>query len=373
MESDSSLQLLTAQVVLGGLVLGVLLGAVAQATRFCTMGALADWFGFRDGSRLRMWLLAVAVAALGAGVLVEQGRLDAERTIYLSERFLWLSYLVGGGVFGFGMVLASGCPQRSLVRAGSGNLKSAITLLAAAVAAQMTLRGVLALPRVQGLEPVSLLLAGPQDLPSLLARAGLGAPGALRWGLLALLLGLTAWALWRGRASLERSHWIGGLSIGLLVTAAWLLTGHLGHLPEHPETLEEAWLGTHSRRPEAFSFAAPLAHGLDLLTLWTDRSTVASFGVMTVLGVALGALVSSLLRGEFRWESFRSTEDLANHVLGGVLMGFGGVTAMGCSIGQGVTGMSLLSAGAMLALAGIVGGARAGLRYQEWRIERTME
>lgn len=372
MESDSSLQALTALVVSGGLALGALLGALAQATRFCTMGALADWFSYRDASRLLMWLLAVAVAALGAGVLVEGGWLAAEHSVYLGERFFWLSYLVGGALFGFGMVLASGCPQRALVRAGAGNLKAAITLLVAAVSAQMTLRGVLALPRVQGLEPWALTLAGPQDLPALLARAGAGSPEALRWGLLALLGLVTALLMWRQRAALERSHWLGGLGLGLLVVAAWALTGHAGHLAEHPETLEEAWLGTHSHRPEAFSFVAPLAHGLDLLTLWTDRSSAASFGVMSALGVLLGSLVSALLRREFRWESFRSTEDLSNHVAGGVLMGFGGVTAMGCSIGQGVSGLSLLSAGALLALAGIAAGARLGLRYQEWRIERTM-
>ncbi|WP_119152903.1 YeeE/YedE family protein [Caldimonas tepidiphila] len=370
MQADPSLPALTSLVVLGGLLLGALLGALAQATRFCTMGALADWFTYRDPSRLLAWLLAVAVAALGAGALVTSGALDAARSIYLAPRLAWLSALAGGAVFGFGMVLASGCPQRALVRAGAGNLKALVTLLAVAVAAQMTLRGLLALPRTRVLDPWSVTLAGPQDLPSILSRWGAGAPEALRWTLLALLALATAGLMWRRRAALERSHWIGGLGVGLLVVAAWALTGHFGHLAEHPDTLEAAWLGTQSGRPEAFSFVGPLAHGLELLTLWTDRSVAASFGVTVALGVALGSAASALLRREFRWEAFRSTEDLSNHLIGGMLMGFGGVTALGCSIGQGVSGLSLLSAGALLAVAGIALGARAALRWQEWRIER---
>jgi uncharacterized protein len=164
---------------------------------------------------------------------------------------------------------------------------------------------------------------------------------------------------------------LGGVGVGLLVPAAWALTGHLGFIAEHPDTLEAAWLGTYSHRPEALSFTAPMAHSLDLLTLWSDRNTTASFGVTVTLGVLLGSAASALLRREFRVESFRSAEDLGNHLLGGLLMGFGGVTAVGCSIGQGISGMSLLSAGACLAVAGMVGGAWLALRYQAWRVERA--
>jgi uncharacterized membrane protein YedE/YeeE len=130
-------------------------------------------------------------------------------------------------------------------------------------------------------------------------------------------------------------------------------------------------MGTASHRPEALTFVAPVAHGLDLLTLWSDRNTGASFGVMVALGVLLGSAASALWRKEFHIEPFRSAADMGNHLVGAVLMGFGGVTAAGCSIGQGISGLSLLSAGACLAAAGIGGGAVLALRLQAWRIERT--
>ena len=362
----------TQLVLWGGLVIGVALGVVAQATRFCTMGALADWFSYGGTARLMMWVLAVAVAATGTMGLIGVDWLDASHTLPWSERFLWLSYIVGGTIFGIGMVLASGCPQRSLVKAGGGNLKAVVTLIVAAVAAQMTLRGVFAGPRVNGLDAAGVQLGHPQDLGSMLVPL-LGKPAAtLRVAMLALLLGAAALLLWRARAGMDRSHWIGGALVGLLVPAAWALTGHGGFIPEHPETLEATWLGTQSHRPEALTFTAPLAHGLDLLTLWSDRNTTASFGVVVTLGVLLGSAASAWLRKEFQFESFRSAEDMGNHLLGGVLMGFGGVTATGCSIGQGISGLSLLSAGSCLAVAGIVGGAWVALRWQAWRIERSM-
>ncbi len=361
------------QVVLwGGLALGMALGAVAQATRFCTMGALADWFSYGGTARLMMWVLAVAVAAVGTLILIDIGWLDATRTVAWSDRFLWLSYLVGGSLFGYGMVLASGCPQRNLVKAGGGSLKAWVALIVAALTAQMTLRGVLAEPRVRLLDAAGVQLAHPQDLGSMLG-AALGAPaGTLRWVMLALLVAVTVVLLWRTRRSFEPSHWVGGLVVGLLVCVAWVLTGHLGFLAEHPDTLEARWMGTASGRPEALTFTAPIAHALDLLTLWSDKNNTATFGVAVAGGVLLGSAVSALWRQEFRIESFRGTEDLVNHLAGGVLMGFGGVTAMGCSIGQGVTGLALLSTGACLAVTGIVAGTWLALRVQARRLERDL-
>ena len=357
-------------VIWGGLVIGLALGAAAQASRFCTMGALADWFSFGGTARLMMWLLAAAVAATGTMILVHTGSIDATRALPWSERFVWLSYLVGGLVFGHGMVLASGCPQRNLVRAGAGSLKALVTLVVAALVAQMTLRGVFAPPRVHGLDATGIDLGIPQDVGSLLGALSGASPTLLRWAVLALALAAVATALWRHRAGVEQAHWIGGVAIGLLVPAAWALTGRIGFITEHPETLEAAWLGTASRRPEGLSFAAPLAHGLDLLTLWSDRNTTATFGVTVALGVLVGSAIAALLRREFRVESFRDAEDLGTHLVGGALMGFGGVTAMGCSIGQGLSGLALLSAGSCLAVAGMVAGTWSALRLQTWRIER---
>ena len=361
----------TQTVLWGGLVIGLLLGAAAQASRFCTMGALTDWFSYGGTARLTTWILAVAVAAIGCMALITGGVFDPTRALAWSERFLWLSYLVGGTLFGIGMVLASGCPQRNLVRAGAGSLKALVTLLVAGVAAQMTLRGAFAGPRVGQLDAAGVTLAHPQDLGSILAAVSGASAGALRWAVLAAALVVVAVLLWRTRAAMEPVHWVGGLVVGLLVPAAWVLTGHFGFLAEHPDTLEAAWVGTASRRPEALTFSAPLAHTLDLLTLWSDRNTVLTFGVVVCLGVVLGSAVSALLRREFQVEAFRNAEDLGSHLLGGVLMGFGGITAMGCSIGQGLTGLAMLSAGACVAMSGMVTGTWLALRVQTWRIERA--
>ena len=128
-------------------------------------------------------------------------------------------------------------------------------------------------------------------------------------------------------------------------------------------------MGTYSHRPEALTFAAPTAHTLDLLTLWSDRNNVATYGVLVCLGTLLGSTALSVIRKEFRLESFHTAKDMGNHLAGAVLMGFGGVTAMGCSIGQGIPGLSLLSAGAVLAVAGIVAGTWVALRFQSSQLD----
>jgi len=357
-------------VLWGGLAIGLVLGVAAQASRFCTRGAIADWFAFRGPARLLAWVLAVAVAALGTQALISVGAFDATQSVPWSSRLLWLSYPVGGFVFGWGMILAAGCPQRSLVKAGSGDLKAIVTLLAAAIGAQMTLRGVLALPRTQWFERFSIPLERPQDLGSL-ASPWLGLPaGTVRWAVLAVLLGVVALMLLRWWRSMEAEHWIGALVVGALVPVAWWLSGSIGFIAEHPETLETTWMGTQSHRPEGLSFASPLAHSLDLLTLWSDASTRLSFGIVLVLGVIAGSAVSAVARREFRLETFRAPREMAAHLIGGLMMGFGGVTAMGCSIGQGVTGMAMLSTGAVIATAAIVAGAWFALSMQARGLER---
>lgn len=348
----------------GGLALGLALGAVGQATRFCVRGAIADWVVFRGPGRLVAWLLAIAVGAVCVQALVSAGLLDAARTIYWSERFPWLSYLVGGLLFGYGMILAGGCPQRCLVKAGQGNLKAAVTLVVVAIAALMTLRGAFAPVRAGTLDAVAATLAGPQDLGGVLGRALSVSPTVLRWALTSAFAAAVFVLAWRVRSRIDTGHWLGGAIVGLIVGAAFFLTGSIGFLPEHPETLEAAWLGTQSKRPEALSFSAPMGHALDLLTMWSDKATVATFGVTLSLGVLLGAFVTAKLRGSYRVETFRTARELREHVAGGVLMGFGGITALGCSVGNGVTGLAMLSTGALLAIGGISAGAWLALARQ---------
>ncbi len=351
-------------VIWGGLVLGLVLGAVGQATRFCVRGAIDDWVRLRQPGRLVSWLLAIAVAALAVQAAIGMQWFDATRTVAWGSNFMWLSALAGGAVFGFGMILAGGCPQRSLVKAGSGDLKAVVTLVVTAIAALMTLRGAFAGWRVDWLDRWHLALATPQDIGSIAATALPVPAGAIRAMAVVALVAAAGSLAWRHRAQLRRAHWAGGIGVGLLVPLAFLLTGAIGFIPEHPETLEAAWMGTQSRRPEGLSFVAPLGHSLDLLTLWSDKSTVATFGVLLALGVLAGSFASARLRGDFRLLSFESPRELLSHFAGSVMMGFGGVTALGCSIGQGLTGLALLSLGSVFAVAGIVAGAVLAIRWR---------
>ena len=354
----------------GGFALAFVFGAVAVKTHFCTMGAVSDIVNMGDWTRMRMWVLAIAVAIIGATALELAGVFKLADSIYPTANFAWLAYAIGGALFGFGMVLGSGCGSKTLVRIGGGNLKSLVVALCLAIAAYMTLKGLFAPLRVALVEATAIQLAGTQDLPALAARAfGLDRPA-----LLALFVALTAGGLFAfvfaRREGRSFDVVLGGIVVGLVVVGGWLLTGHFGHLAEHPETLEEAWIATNTGRMESLTFVAPQAYTLELGMLWTDKSKLVTFGVASALGVIAGSFAYSIATGRFRLEGFRDSEDLANHMVGGVLMGIGGVTAMGCTIGQGITGLSTLAAGSFIAFAGIIGGAIASLKYQSWRIER---
>jgi uncharacterized membrane protein YedE/YeeE len=369
--SESELPALVQQLLWAGFALAALFGAVAQRTHFCTMGALSDIVHMGDWTRLRMWALAMGVAVLGFNAMVAAGWIEARHSIYAAPRLLWLSAATGGLLFGFGMVLASGCGSKTLVRLGGGNLKSLVVLLVLGVSAYATLRGLTAVLRVATVDAVAVTLPVGQDLPSLLAHAGGGARTQWAAGLGgALGTGLLAFALLR-REGRSADVLLGGLGIGAVVVAMWWVSGRWGHLAEHPQTLEEAFLATNSRAMESLSFVAPVAYAVDWLMLFSDRSKVLTLGIVSVAGVVAGSAAVALATRSFRWESFAGTEDMANHLVGGALMGVGGVTALGCTIGQGLSGVSTLSIGSFIALAGIVAGGLAGLRWQAWRVERA--
>jgi uncharacterized membrane protein YedE/YeeE len=370
MQEVSSLPLLVCGLAF---VLGTVFGAVANRVNFCTMGAVADIVNFGDWRRMRMWLLAIAVAILGAGVLQAAGLVDLTKTIYTSSRISWLSLLVGGLLFGFGMTLGSGCGSKTLIRLGGGNLKSLIVLVFLGISAYMTLRGVFALWRANGLDPVRIDLASigasASDLPSIAAALGIGAAAKL-WIPIVVAAALAGYVLASRDFRASREMVIGGIIIGAVIVGGWYVSAHLGYLAEDPNTLEEKFVATNSGRAESFSFVGPVAYLLELLLFWTDQSRTLTFGIAGVLGVIVGSAAAALATRTFRWEGFGSVEDIANHVVGGVLMGFGGITALGCTIGQGLTGVSTLAVGSFLALGAIIAGAVAANKYQAWRMER---
>jgi uncharacterized membrane protein YedE/YeeE len=353
--------------------LAFVFGAVAQRANFCTMGAVSDVVNMGDWRRMRMWLLAMAVAIAGTTALAAAGKIDLAKSLYTGAQVPWLSHVVGGLMFGFGMTLGSGCGSKTLIRIGAGNLKSLVVLIFFGVAAYMALRGLFAIPRVNLLDPVRIdvarLGAKTSDLGTLFAAAGLGAAAKL-WlpGIAALALAAFAFASREFRASREMI--VAGVVIGAVVVGGWYVSGHLGYLAEDPATLEEKFVATNSGRMESFSFTAPVAFLLELLIMWTDASRIVTFGIAGVLGMMAGAGAMALATRTFRWEGFASVEDLANHIAGGVLMGAGGVTALGCTIGQGITGVSTLALGSIVTFFAIVAGCVAALKYQYWRVAR---
>ena len=349
--------------------LGAIFGAVGNHTHFCTMGAVADIVNMGEWRRMRMWLLAIAVAVLGSAALHLCGQIDLGKSIYRTPNFVWLSYLVGGFCFGVGMVLASGCGGKTLIRIGSGNIKSLVVAIVLALVATMTLRGVFAGFRVDVLDTFAIYLPGGQDLPALLGLLGVAPQTALLVCALGIGGGLLAFVLAR-RDFFTVENLLGGAVIGLVVLGGWYVSGHLGYLAEDPNTLQEAFIATASGRMESFSFIAPQAYTLELLMWWSDSSRKMNFGIAMALGVVAGSMVYALISRSFRWEGFRDIEDTVNHLAGAALMGFGGVLAMGCTIGQGITGISTLAAGSFLAFAAFVAGAVAALKYQYWKILR---
>lgn len=341
---------------LGGLLLGLIFGATVQRSNFCTMGAISDAVLMNDRHRLRSWLLAIAVAMLGSQLLHLAGLIDLRASIYTGTSLNWLGAILGGLMFGFGMVQAGGCGNRTLVRFGAGNLKSLLVVLMIAIAGYATLRGLLGplrfwLETATAINLKSFGLAS-QALPDLLGHA-FGIPAAvLRW-LLALALPalLLGWVFRDARFRAKPALIVGGIVVGLVIVGGWAVTGILGADDFEPVPLA------------SMTFVAPVGNTLQYLMIFTGARL--DFGISTVAGVILGAFLMAKATGSFRIEGFTSAQDLLSHLLGGILMGVGGVLALGCTIGQGLTGIGTLALGSFVAVGGIVIGGILGVRYLE--------
>ncbi len=355
-------------VVWGGFALALIFGFVASKSNFCTMGAISDVVNMEHWGRMRMWLLIIAVAILGTSLLAYTGQVDLTKSIYQRPQISWLSLVVGGLLFGVGMTLAGGCANRNLIRVGAGSVRSLVVLTFMAISAYMTLKGLFGQWRASFLDPVTLDLSGlgmkTQSLADLLSQvAGLPAKSALLAVAGILFLALLVFTMKDKRFRGNSLQTFGALILGLIVVSAWYLSGHMGYA-ENPDTLEMTYFGTNTRTIESLSFVAPTAFSLELLMLWTDKSLRVTFGIAAAAGIVLGSLVHALSHKTFRWEGFASLEDLRNQLIGAVLMGFGGVTAMGCTVGQGITGISTLSIGSFIAFASIVVGCVGMLKWQ---------
>lgn len=344
-----------------GFLIGIAFGAIAGKTNFCTMGAVSDWINIGSKDRLRAWFLAIGIAIVASQVMQQQGLIDLGESIYLAPRLGWLGHIVGGGLFGMGMTLASGCGQRTLVRLGGGNLKSLLVLLLLGVTAYMTMRGLLALVRVEVFEPMSANLGnagiGNQGIDTLVAAAvGVEDKSVVTW-IVTLILGGGAIAYAFAAKSFRRSldNILAGVAIGLIIPAGWYVTGVIGFDDFDPVRLE------------SYTFIAP--SGESLMYLMTFTGSTIDFGVAAVAGVITGSFLYAVTTRNFRLETFTDRSDMLRHIVGGIAMGFGGVLALGCTIGQGVTGMSTLALGSLLSLASIVAGSVVTMKIQYRRLE----
>jgi uncharacterized membrane protein YedE/YeeE len=361
-------------VCIGGFALAFVFGAVANRTNFCTMGAVSDVVNMGSWGRMRMWLLAIAVAILGTHALQLSGMADVTKSIYVRPNVTWLSYALGGFMFGVGMTLGSGCGSKTLVRLGAGSLKSLVVVICLGLAAYMTLKGLFGVWRAQWIDPVATDLAAHgvtrQDLPAMVAAWTGATLASAQWTIAIVIAGALLVFVFMDRDfRTSFDHVLGGAVVGLVIVAGWYVTGHLGY-GENPDTLENTFFATNSHTIESLSFVAPVGYSLELLMLWSDKSLGFTFGIAAAAGIVAGSFAYAIASRTFRWEGLSGTEDTANHVIGGILMGFGGVTALGCTIGQGITGLSTLAIGSFVSFFAIVAGSALTMKVQYWRMTR---
>lgn len=333
--------------VAGGFLIGLGFGAVGLLSGFCLLSSLRDWWGTGDGRKLRMFALAVAVAMLGTQALAVSGLVEVDRSLYLQPSFSAPVMFAGGVLFGIGMVLANGCASRALVLLGKGNLRSLLVLLLIGVAGQMTLKGLLAPARLAVIQWTQVTPASV-SVPGLLGLGGVDAVSARVIAAAVVGLALLAFAFSDANFRKSVGAVAAGIAMGLFVIGGWLTTG---------------WLAADEFNPipvSSVTFVSPVAESVQYVMLSTGLSL--NFGIALVAGVLAGSFSVALLSGRFELEGFSTPSHMMRSVAGAALMGIGGALAYGCSIGQGLTGVSTLSLPALIAVAGIVAGAAVGLR-----------
>ena len=339
----------------------VVMGGVVNKTNFCTMGAVSDWVNMGNKGRLRSWFLAIGIAILVTEALQYKGLIDTGEAIYLTTSFSWLGYLLGGTLFGIGMTLASGCANRTLVRVGGGNLKSVVVMIFIGLSAYMTMRGVLALVRVNFIEVSNINLAAhelpDQGIGTLISAAfGLENTDLVR-SIVAVILGggLVIFSFKSKELRSSFDNILAAVILGLVVPAGWYLTGVVGFDDFEPI------------RFESYTFTGPTADSMMFLLTYTGATI--NFGIAAVFGVITGSFLYAVATRKFRLETFTDKVDMIRHMLGGVFMGFGGVLALGCTIGQGITGMSTLALGSLLALASIIFGSALTMKVDYYLMD----
>ncbi|MFK5893768.1 MAG: YeeE/YedE family protein [Pseudomonadota bacterium] len=366
---------LTGQVFLWGFIVAVLLGIVVNKTNFCTMGAVSDWVNMGSMARLRSWALAMATAIIAVSIIENLGIFSLDTTLpsYRTENFSWLRNIVGGLIFGVGMTLASGCGNKALIRLGAGNLKSIFVILTAGIFAflmsKTSFYEIIFHPWVTATTiNLSSYSINGQDIPNFIsALAGIENLANIRL-LSGLLISLILLIIIFKSAPFRRDweNIIAGIAVGAAVVTAWYITGGpLGQeWIEAMEWEEQKPIGV---AVQAYTFINPMGENISYL-LNPNNFLLISFGMISLFGVITGSFLYAILSKTFRIEWFSSWGDFFTHMIGASLMGIGGVLAMGCTIGQGITGVSTLSLGSILAVSSIIMGSAITMKTQYYKM-----
>ncbi|WGZ94068.1 MAG: YeeE/YedE family protein [Candidatus Thiothrix putei] len=376
--------------LIAGFVIAFIMGAIVNKTHFCTMGAVSDWINMGDTGRFRAWGLAIGVALLGVVLLEMVGLVNANGSYppYRNGQLIWAENLLGGILFGIGMTIAGGCGNKCLVRIGAGNLKSIFVFLIIGVVAYFMLnpfpgsdKTLYSLLFYPWLNPLAVNMGNSQDLGSVIAGEGNALIARLVIG---LIIGLfLVWLAFKSKDFRSSSDFaLGGIAVGLCVLAAWYVTSNIVvTIDEQPYPLTQYYsewdmlAESEEGKPaigaalssQSFTFINPMAQAVGYAA-GGFNSSLLTFGVMAFFGVMAGSLAWALVSRTFRIEWFASVGDVINHVLGATLMGIGGVLAMGCTVGQAITGVSTLAIGSFIAFAGIVLGSALTMKVQFYKM-----
>lgn len=340
----------------GGLIIGIVFGFTIQRSNFCSMGAISDFLTFGDWRRFRSWLLAGAVAILGVLIIERAGAVDLTYSLYTGTTFQWGGHIIGGLMFGFGMVFGGGCVSKNLARAGGGDLRSLIVLIIIGISGYMTIGGLFAQARVFVTEPLTADLSGSLDAQTvdavLAGVTGMAAGSAKMVAALVIAGAIIVYAFMDKGFRSSLPHVSAGVVIGLCVVAGWFLTGlAFDDFADNPMV-------------ESLSYVRPAGDTVDYLMRFTAYAAP-SFTVVTLIGALIGAFASAITSKKFNWATFTDPADTMRNLFGAVLMGIGGVTAIGCTIGQSVTGFSTLAMGSILTFLCIILGGIVGVKVME--------
>jgi uncharacterized membrane protein YedE/YeeE len=341
----------------GGLLIGMLFGFVVYRTNFCTMGSISDILSFGDWNRFRAWLLAIAVAIFGVWVIELAGVADMGLSMYQTPVLGWGANVVGGLIFGFGMVFSGGCISRNLVRAGGGDLRSIVVLIITGIFGYMTIGGLLGPLRVAVFDPLSANLgtAGIEDqsIGAILSSVtGLSVDAATTGSTLLIVAALLVFCFSNADFRASGRNLAAGLGIGISVVLGWFLTGiTFDEFADNPTLI-------------SLSYVRPVGDSIDYVMRFTALGAP-GFGIVTVAGALIGGFLGALSMGRLNLTTFANSADSIRNMFGAALMGIGGVLALGCTVGQGLTGVSTLALGSLITFAFIVIGGAIGVKTME--------